>query len=238
MRHPPLPVLTILTSAFQTTAQLGGKIAQPLIIMGTLIVLIDLVSRHFFVSLSFLESTLILLPTAVAFSLFAITCHRIVLIGPDSVPILGVLSWTKREWRFLGWTILAYIYMMLVILLAGIPLAIFMTMSSFRDWSFEVFLWALFFVGFYVFARMSPLFPATAIGEKKQVDWAFQITEGNGFRMMIVVGLLPLVLGWCVEYLRGYNIFLDIAVAILGVVFLVVEIVALSLSYQYLVLEN
>jgi len=46
--------------------------------------------------------------------LFAITCHRLVLLGDGGVPDFGLKSWTLREWRYLGWAIVILAIWLLV----------------------------------------------------------------------------------------------------------------------------
>ncbi len=89
----------------------------------------------------------------------------------------------------------------------------------------------------YVLGRLSPVFPATAIDQNESLKSAWDMTRGNGWRMLIVVGLLPWIIGVATSLLlrTGASIIEVTVITVLTYLLLVVEVVALSLAYKELV---
>jgi hypothetical protein len=90
--------------------------------------------------------------------------------------------------------------------------------------------------GAYVFARFALVFPATAIEVSTGLADAWSRTHGNGWRMFIVVGAVPLATdyasGWIYAGVSGP--LTAIAASVVGAIFLVFEVAALSLSFREL----
>src|SRR5712671_2333716 len=56
----------------------------------------------------------------------------------------------------------------------------------------------------YVLARLCLVFPATAIDRPVNLKWAWRLTERNGWRLVVVVAVLPWIISYLVELLyRG-----------------------------------
>src|SRR5260221_6060714 len=93
------------------------------------------------------------------YTLFAVTCHRIVLLGETSVPKYGLLSWTSRETRFFGWLFVLFFYVLLVMAPIGLAMfaATFFVDISFREGYAKY--WGLLAVvpAMYVAARLAVL---------------------------------------------------------------------------------
>jgi hypothetical protein len=89
----------------------------------------------------------------------------------------------------------------------------------------------------FFFARLCLLFPAIAVDEEANLAQAWDRSRGNGWRLFVVICVLPL----CVSQAIGY-LYRDAATLIeyllltaLGTVLIAVEVAALSLSYRQLV---
>jgi len=92
----------------------------------------------------------------------------------------------------------------------------------------------------YLAARISILLPRTAIDKRPSLEWVWSVTAGNGWRLFIIVGLLPVLISTIpmVFYLFGKNILTEVPGALFDPLVLAVEITALSLSYQFLVQDH
>jgi hypothetical protein len=171
---------------------------------------------------------------AVVFTMFAVTCHRIVLLNETKVPRYGIYPWTPREMRFFGWTIVGYIYFfiitMLFVLLSGLVSAATGTLQS-----LSVILYLALLPGTYVFARFSVLLPATAVDEHRDLKWAWDITSGNGWRLVVIVVLLPLLSGAVVGFfeVERYPI-VEFLINLLSYALVAIEIATLSVSFRFL----
>lgn len=173
--------------------------------------------------------------------LFAITCHRLVLIGDQSVPKYGLLKWTQRETQFFGWC--------LVLMLAFIvPWLIFFmfffnsfllapAMGLVESDSGRIMIVSLSFLpSLYIVSRLGVLYPATAVERPADMKWAWNLSKNNGWRLTFVIGLLPWVSYFLVGFLLRENATWveEFIVLLISFIFLAVEIVALSFSYKHL----
>jgi len=173
------------------------------------------------------------------FVLFAVTCHRLVLLDPLAVAQTPMPRWTRRETRFLlkalaMWALclgVGFAFMALFVF-AAVPLLEELGPKWFASILMPIFLLPMF----YLVARLSLVLPATALDRKVGLGWAWNLSEGNSWRLFLVVGILPWVIS-APSYLIDYtdpNVPVTVVVTILGAALLVVEIAALSLAYREL----
>jgi hypothetical protein len=89
---------------------------------------------------------------------------------------------------------------------------------------------------FYLLARLSPMLPALALGREWSPAAAWQISRGNGWRLVLVVFLLPWAfhgaVGVAAAGPRGSLLVACLAIA--TAVFAALGIIALSLAYREL----
>jgi hypothetical protein len=88
-------------------------------------------------------------------------------------------------------------------------------------------------LAYWFVARVSLMLPAIAIDQRPSLGAAWRASQRNGWRLAIVVGLLP----WCMDHFvdllyrdGASNVEFGILV-VLGTLLIVIEIVALSLAY-------
>jgi hypothetical protein len=123
--------------------------------------------------------------------------------------------------------------------MAPIGLAMFAA-TFFVDISFKegyAKYWGLLAVvpAMYVAARLAVLFPATAIGERHNTDWAFDTTAKNGWRLAAATSLVPVPFGFAIHALPvDHNVFADFLLRLADSVFVAIGIVTLSLSFRFL----
>jgi hypothetical protein len=197
------------------------------------------------------------IPYSMVFAIFAIACHRSILLGPYTVPSFGFLGWSYRETRFLLFSIalasLTVLMIGLSILLgvvSTLPLALFAdTFKSLfqaypwlepEDGSAGMFLayvFAVFLVA-YSIGRLSLVFPATAVDRCVSFKWAWLNSEHHDVRLAFLVGVVPLASILFQDFIiQSINEWLAPIVhyvlkSILYCVLLVVEIAILSISYR------
>ncbi len=174
--------------------------------------------------------------------MFAVTCHRLVLLDAASVASRSVPRWSWRETRFFYWLVGIW----LICWGAGIAamtlilnLAI-MAMGPPSDGWFSEAQYLASVPACYLFARLSPIFPATAIDRTVDLKWAWKLTQGNGWRLFLVVAVLPWLISAVVGLLyRGNATAVEtVILTSLGSALFAVEIAALSLSYRELTQEE
>ncbi len=151
-------------------------------------------------------------------TMFAITTHRVMLLGPKSVPLWGVLSWSRRETSFA----LHMIGLSLIVLPLSLPLYI------------PVVGWAITSILIiWVFGRLSLVFPTIAIDRSLSFRDSWQLTRQHQILMVFVVMVFPLILMSPVYLLRllPYSFVLSSFFSTLTTVF---TVTALSVAYKYI----
>lgn len=231
-----LPVLNILKDAFFLTKENALSFSRKIFITGFLLMVLDVIDQKQYFSNNLLSIPVSIVMYLLIFTLFAVTVHRVTLLGKQSVPDLGVLSYSSREWRFVWWSTIIFVYFILVFfILAFLIFILFGYSDSGFGFGFLEFLFVLSLtLAFYFFARLSILFPAIAIEKKVGWNWAFEATKNNGWRLVVIVGAFPIAVGFVPNLLFDINVFLDIILIFFNLVLLVFEITALSISFKYL----
>jgi hypothetical protein len=176
------------------------------------------------------------IPFAMFFTLFAVTCHRLVLLAPRRLHRIQTPRWSARESRFLFWVVTLWaIY--LVVWWVGMLLA---ANTWWRGGDLVAWTKVIEFVAsvpaLYLTARLSLVFPATAIDQAAGLKWAWRTSRGNGWRLVVVITVLP----WLASHLVGL-LYRDEATAaeivvlgVLGTALFALEIAALSIAYREL----
>ncbi len=162
---------------------------------------------------------------AVLNTLILVNIHRIVLLGPDSVPKWG-MEWTRRESLFL-------LHMFMLILI-GFSIFILTTMliSTFGIEGVYVFIIAGLIVA-YVVSRFFLVLPAIAVDQRLSLMESWRLTKQRQFLTMLVVFVFPtlLMLGMG---LLAYIPYIEYLLILLLFVLIVVTITAVSVTYKIL----
>lgn len=172
------------------------------------------------------------------YTLLAVNCHRIALLNSSSVNGYGIRFFSKREWRFTGWLISIYLlFFFLVMIITTTSAFITSAIGVYASYAIHS---ATMLLGFYTISRLIPMLPATAIDYDPDIYWAWDISSGNGWRLVIIICALPFLTGTLVSLLNefGSNIMYIILKDILSYIFVIFEIFALSLSFKYLQKNN
>ncbi|MEJ2754539.1 MAG: hypothetical protein P8104_01560 [Gammaproteobacteria bacterium] len=120
-------------------------------------------------------------------TLIAITTHKIILDGPNSVPSWGINRFGTREFKFIGNQFLVFIVALPTLVLAYIPhLGIFIMITAIA----------------YIVGRLSLVFPSIAIGEDIGLKDSWEATKNYKLMMVVVVVLFPLILRLLEETLK------------------------------------
>jgi len=159
--------------------------------------------------------TAVLLPVD---GIIAITTHRIILLGPESVPNWGINKWTFRESYFLLYLLVLFLLSVFIGALAFAPLVISIS-------GIAILLWGL--------SRVSLAFPGIAVDRDVGFFMSWRLTKENQILMALVTLGVPLVLGLAIVLLEKLPFFSVISPILSG--FLIVLIVGLlSTTYRYL----
>ncbi len=235
----PLPVIEILRDTLQFVwekkAHLLRALAVPVVIMIAVAYLFNFADDN---PLQWVEAFF----SMAIYVLFAVTCHRLALLGDQGVPQYGLLKWTQRETRFYGWGLLLMILFLVPFWILNLIVANFFIPTSATQ--LEEFdlprIWFLFYLSslplIYSISRLTVVYPATALERQVNLKWAWNLTRDNGWRLTLVVGMPPIIFTYAETLLLREQITSaeEFIVMLFRFVLLAVEIVALSFSYKHL----
>lgn len=169
----------------------------------------------------------------------AVRCHQLVLAD---TAWRATQKWPWLETKFFFWSMaLCLIFVMAMIAPVFIGFTVLRNMLPPKqrienEWLTWLLLFGPMIPGAYLLARVSLVLPMVAIGRTASLSSAWALSRHNGWRLTIVVGLLPAALSAITEKLSRQNASMleHALLAVMSAVFVVIEVVALSLSYQAL----
>ncbi len=112
-------------------------------------------------------------------AIFAITTHRIVLLGPGSVSKWGITSWSERETYFVIDVLALSVLMIPMMSLASIPVIGLYVAPALTCW---------------IFGRLSLVFPSIALDKGVSFKQSWELTKNHQLLMFLVVVIFPLML--------------------------------------------
>ena len=186
-------------------------------------------------SLSGIAAWLLQLPF---YTLVAVTCHRVIVLGPSQLPAAFGLYWGRRETIFLGWLV------GVGLLLAALTLFDMLLHSLVDKSAPRVAVWIYDFLSYlfvaYFLMRFSFVLPAAALEHRLSFADSWRVTRGNG---------LVLALAMCVPAYLALLLFLgldtvladataqlaQVPYRLVMLVQTVLHIAVLSIAYKYLV---
>lgn len=171
-------------------------------------------------------------------AIIAVRCHRLVLVPSESAKGIAMPLLEMRELKFLLAMFLIWITAWGAMLLPNIGLQ--MVKQSWPELPSGLVYWLAWVPGSYVAGRLTLKLPAAAIDRPMDVSSAILATRGNGWKMAVIIGLIPLLLGEIADLLfiadAGPAPMLISSIAMQ--LFIAVEVMALSIAYNELVVED
>ena len=170
---------------------------------------------------------------AISFCIIAMVTHRLVILGPDGVPKLGIRMWGMRETRFVSVFFALYGGFYLLISLISL---VYEGKGVSALAILGIFSLILVFGYGYIFARLSVLFPSIAIGNRIDVKKAWNMTDGNSFPLFILVIILPWIQDKVYDWIISLQppVWISYVTYFFGLVLFVAEVIILSYSYKAL----
>ena len=233
-----LPVRKVIFEAFLIPWRGRERFVEALTLPLTAIFALT-ISWHYGADyLSDRSSWLLYFVSSVLFVVFAVTCHRLVLIPPTAHSSKVRPHWTLREVLFLFWTGVLGLVVVVVEAVVGTVLLNFVPGVEVKpnQESFQWIMSASRILGLYLFSRLCFVLPATALGKMPSFKWAWRQTKGNGWRLFAVVTVVPWALSWVIGLLwrDTATSFETVTLTFVGTALLIVEVAALSLSFREL----
>jgi len=245
MNRKKLPLSKILINAFLIPWSRKGHFLQTIALPTLLLVSIWGIWATINPT-GILLSYFLLFTYLVAFSYFAITCHRLILTDNASISQTQEFNIKRMTW-FLLWLIFFYgLYLIielatmnLFINLIDTPAPLELNEAAIEQHQLEIqqtvdTLRNLVYLPImYILGRFSLVFPATAIDKKTSFIRSWIQTRHNGLRIIFIIALFPWALEILLSILTRENatIFEQGIVGILMYLSFAIGIFALSLTY-------
>jgi hypothetical protein len=212
----------ILSGAFESVyvyrVQLGKSLVFPLLVMAAIGLYepdYESVSWSIFIAAILVEILI--------YTVIAITTHRIILMGPSSVPEWGIIKPSNRELIFFLYTFGIGFILSPLGILSLIPV---------------IGVYVAFFTISYVIGRLSLVFPAIATDHGWTFSDSWKATESYQVQMMVVVVGFPFVMGVSEEYLLSFLPYSTVLVNVFSAFTLVFVVAALSVAFQVIIRER
>lgn len=130
-----------------------------------------------------LTSCLAVVPSTI----FAVSWHRFVLLGPRRAPPQVLPTWSVSHWRFLGYTFVVGYLVLGVSLFAVFGLVAILEASGFPTLLVLLVLLLGLPASLYPSLRLSLLFPAIAVGMRLDLGQSWRFTGGEGWRLVLAM---------------------------------------------------
>lgn len=208
-----LNIRKVLLGAFGYVYEYRTDLAKALFIPTVAILLLSAIPIQ---ELGATQLLALIVSHLVIYVLMAITTHRVILLGPSSVPVFGINIPRKRELLFALYLIGAGIIVLPFSLLVKIPdIGRYIAMAA----------------SFYVLSRLSLVFPAIAIDQRRSFYDSWKATHSHQVLMIAVGIIFPSVISIPRELLDKIP-YISVLVNLLSIVTMVLVIAALSVAFQ------
>lgn len=234
-----LPFLRIIAAAMLFAWTNRAKFINAISLPTLTMVIVWGVWLYFSDGISSFFSWIILLCYGLSFSFLAVTCHRLILIGDAERYNSYHAKPGYRELRFLAWLIVIFVIKSVLEFVTQIFVQ-YVSGGIFAEGGGSIPYWIMHISSIpalYVLARLSLAFPATAIDMRSSLRWSWARTQGNGWRIFVVVCLFPWFISMVLWFVwrEEATLMEQVVLSILAYVGLAIEVVALSFTYKELV---
>ena len=169
-------------------------------------------------------------------SIVIVAFHRTFIMDIDDVNNTPIFRLTAREWKFIGWYFAVIFFAGILMAILGFLFVGFLKEGKPPYGMSQIILLPLY----YLLARWMLVFPATSVDdEEASISTAWNLSQGNGWRLVVLVFLLPLVMNMVSLFLFSQGmIVLTILCFILYLISILIGVGVISLSYSYLKLNS
>jgi len=192
---PPLPVLDTVRRALRECRDHWRPLSRALLLPAVGYVGLEFaaIARDE----SILATALVFALQLLLYSVFAVSCHRIILVGDDSLPNPAGIYWTARETRFAGWSLALAIAVFFPALVATGAVSVLASLIPVRgepSWAWAVAALPPARCIASGFARLGLGFAATAVDRRPTLAESLDLSRGNGWRLVGAMSIPTVVL--------------------------------------------
>ncbi len=229
----PLPMLQIIKRAASIVWNDKFNLLRALVIPYIMMILIENFLPHIVVKLGIVTGLVIGVLKSLVYAQFVVSCHRLILLGGNSIPKFGIIIPRKREFRYWGWT-LGFGF---IIAIGGAILIYLLDFIGVDHKGIGIILVCI--PVFYVIARWTLILPAVAVDQRASLKWAWEQSKSNGFRILALLaipvipiyGLITLITDDSPFILSGLVMLLRFILTVIGIIYI-------SLTYKELCLQD
>jgi hypothetical protein len=166
---------------------------------------------------------------------FCVRWHRRSLVQDEAATLASTLRWGQRQTRFLS-LCLGIVFLGTFLTSLGAALGSLILEP-------QIVAVLLNICAFYIYARLAFLFPSTAVDYKMSFRESWELTRGNGLRLLLMAFIIVIPIGWLTSLLdnlvvqfQSWQAILigNFANAFFIIIGFAVVITALSTAYRYL----
>lgn len=197
-----LPVIGTLREAWATVFQMRSRLAIALIIPFFIDAAVELHAVYGVGNDAEHYPLWVTCVLGLAMAIAAVTCHRIVLLGFESVGEYGVAATDSSLWHYIGRCLLMGLTLMLVVIpIVMLATPIFMSLGDgdanqplMKNILAIVLVIPLASLFAFAFGQLSLTLPAAAIAKRLGFVEAFELANGNAWRVAALVFGAPLII--------------------------------------------
>ena len=163
--------------------------------------------------------------------LIVVKLHKLFLINESGHSLKESLKWQKVYTNYL----ITSIAIGLIAALVAIPITFIVPISpDLFDDNTSIFIFLTLFPAGYIASRISLVLPSIAINDKIDFSESWNISKGNGWKVFLLVTLLPVTFSYVNDFLYMDIIALRPIYSLIGLIMLSIEVVILSNTYKNL----
>jgi hypothetical protein len=233
-----LPIVNVVAEAFWYCWRTHHELWKALVLPALFLLAITMLDPWVQGTRSLVVALLYSCLHLVVFSFAAVSCHRLILLGPGSVSTFGVTGMHKREWQFLARVLVLslgtqVLYALLASLAANASASFSATMSITKD-TVSTLSWIAILL---LASPFSLTLPACAVDAPMTFRQAWRMSRGHVWRLALLISGLPWLIRlgeWAIA--RLFDSYSDqrFVSLLLFLLILPVEIALLSMCYRRL----
>lgn len=233
-----LPIVNVVAEALWYCWRAHRELWKVLVFPALFLLAIAMLNPWVHGSRSLVVALLYSLLHLIVFSFAAVSCHRLILLGPGSVSTFGVTGTHKREWQFLARALVLslgtqILYALLASLAANATASFSATLSITGD-TVSTLRWIVVLL---LASPFSLTLPACAVDASMTFRQAWRMSRGYVWRLALLISGLPWLIRlgeWAIATLFDSGADQRFVSLLLFLLILPVEIALLSVCYRRL----
>lgn len=233
-----LPIVNVVAEALWYCWRAHRELWKVLVLPALFLFAISMLSPWVQGTRSFVVALLYSFLNLTVFSFAAVSCHRLILLGPGSVSTFGVTGMHKREWQFVARALVLamgtqILYALLASLAANASASLSATVSITKD-TVSTLSWIVILL---LVSPFSLPLPACAVDAPMTFRQAWRMSRGHVWRLALLISGLPWLIRigeWAIATLFDSDSDQRFVGLLLFLLILPVEIALLSMCYRRL----